>query len=119
MYKLDGLPNRVQRMPDTFYSCGSPVTGGKEPRHLGTMDGIHFKLSRMEMIRKKSAATPLAFSRMRHIKLARKGWHGGEESPSQGYLAESEQKKTLCKTMLSCGESESSLESFRDAIYTP
>ena len=48
MYKLDGLPNRIQRMPETFRSCGSPVTGGKEPRHLGTMDNINFKLEKME-----------------------------------------------------------------------
>ena len=47
MYKLDGLPNNLQKMPDTFCSTGSPVRGGKKSVHLGNEMAINFKLSQM------------------------------------------------------------------------
>ena len=89
LMKLDGLPP-PSRMPPCYVSKPSPQRWGpRPPRPVSLSTGTtHYKIALGGELRKRWPQTPLSFARMRHCKLAKVAFHGGDDSPATAYMAE-------------------------------
>ena len=78
-------------MPAKAFGVRSSPVGKapRPPRPIGIHTGAFRYTVRLSGLKRDAfPKNPCAFARYRHIKLAKAGWHGGDEPPATGYLSE-------------------------------